>query len=91
MKKIVIYSQEGCSHCAELKNLLEQNGIPYLVSDIDRKKEDWQIISESTESVYVPQVLIVDPSDESATILAPDRDFDDVTECLQHIMTDLYQ
>ena len=42
MKKIVIYSQEGCSHCAELKNLLEQNGIPYLVSDIDRKKEDWQ-------------------------------------------------
>ena len=90
MKKIVIYSQEGCSHCAELKTLLEQNGIPFLVSDIDKKREDWNIISESTESEYVPQVLIVNPVDESAKLLAPDRDFDDISECLQHIMTELY-
>ena len=90
MKKVIIYSQEGCSHCVELKNLLEQNGIPYIASDIDNKKEDWKVISESTKSEYVPQVLVVDPSDESARILAPDRDFDDVSECLQHIMTELY-
>ena len=91
MKKVVVYSQEGCSHCAELKNLLEQQGIPYMVTDIDNKKEDWQIISESTGNEYVPQVLIVDPSDESARILAPDRDFDEVNECIQHIMTELYE
>ena len=75
MKKVVIYSQDGCSYCAELKNLLEQEGIAYTVTDIDNKKEDWQIISESTGNEYVPQVLIVDPSDESGRILAPDRDF----------------
>ena len=45
MKKVVIYSQEGCSHCAELKNLLEQNGIPYMTSDIDNKKEDWTYLA----------------------------------------------
>ena len=66
MKKVVVYSQDGCSHCAELKTLLEQEGIPYTVSDIDNKKEDWKIISESTQNEYVPQVLIVDSSDESA-------------------------
>ena len=91
MKKVVIYSQNGCSHCEELKNLLEQQGIPHTITDIDNKKEDWKIISESTENEYVPQVLIVDPSDGSANILAPDRDFDDVSECLQHIMTELYE
>ena len=48
MKKIVIYSQEGCAYCAELKNLLEQNGIPFVVSDIDEKKEDWKVISENS-------------------------------------------
>ena len=91
MKQIVIYSQNGCSHCSELKNLLEQEGIAYTVTDIDNKKEDWQVISESTGNEYVPQVLIVDPSDESGRILAPDRDFDDVSECVQHIMTELYE
>jgi len=91
MKKIIIYSQEGCSYCSELKNLLEQNGIQHTVYDIDEKKEDWDIISESSKNEYVPQVLIVDTGNESGTILAPDRDFDDVTECLQHIMTDLNQ
>ena len=91
MKKVVVYSQDGCSHCAELKTLLEQEGIPYTVSDIDNKKEDWKIISESTQNEYVPQVLIVNSSDQSAQILAPDRDFDDPSECLQHIMTELYE
>tara|TARA_R110002020_G_scaffold156443_2_gene338555 strand:+ start:121 stop:396 length:276 start_codon:yes stop_codon:yes gene_type:complete len=90
MKKIVIYSQEGCSYCVELKNLLEQNGIPFTVTDIDEKKEDWQVISESSGNDYVPQVLMVDTKDESGRILAPDRDFDEVSECLQHIMTDLH-
>ena len=55
MKKIVIYSQQGCSYCEELKNILEQNGIPFSVSDIDNKKNDWQVISESTGNDYVPQ------------------------------------
>jgi|TARA_R110000744_G_scaffold16329_1_gene45019 glutaredoxin len=91
MKKVVIYSQNGCSHCEELKNLLEQQGIPHTITDIDNKKEDWKIISESTENEYVPQVLIVDPSNGKANILAPDRDFDEVSECLQHIMTELYE
>ena len=40
---------------------------------------------------YVPQVLMVDTNDESGRILAPDRDFDEVSECLQHIMTDLQE
>ena len=53
-------------------------------------RDDWQIISESTENDYVPQVMVVDTIDESAKILAPDRDFDDVQECAQHIMTELY-
>ena len=91
MKKIVIYSQQGCGYCVELKNILEQNGVPFTISDIDNKKNDWQVISESTGNEYVPQVLIVNTVDESAKILAPDRDFDEVSECLQHIMTDLQE
>ena len=89
MKKVIVYSQEGCSYCSELKNLLEQNGIPFTVTDIDEKKEDWEVISESSGVEYVPQVLMVDTNDESGRILAPDVDFEDVSECLQHIMTDL--
>mgnify|MGYP003643588780 CR=1 FL=1 len=89
MKKTIIYSQEGCSYCEELKNLLDQNGIEHRIKDIDENKEDWDAISAHSGVDYVPTVLIVDTEDESGNVLAPDRDFDDVNECLQHIMTEL--
>jgi len=91
MKKVIIYSQEGCSYCAELKNLLDQNGIEHGVKDIDEHKEDWDVISEHSGVDYVPTVLIVNTEDESGRVLAPDRDFDEVSECAQHIMTELYE
>tara|TARA_R110000787_G_scaffold80569_2_gene175223 strand:- start:1744 stop:2019 length:276 start_codon:yes stop_codon:yes gene_type:complete len=89
MKKIVIYSQNGCPYCDELKNMLQSEGIDYSVKDIDDNKDDWGVISEHSGVKYVPTVLMVDTKDESGRVLAPDRDFDGVDECLQHIMTDL--
>tara|TARA_R110000744_G_scaffold229435_1_gene347456 strand:- start:266 stop:541 length:276 start_codon:yes stop_codon:yes gene_type:complete len=91
MKKIVIYSQDGCSHCQDLKNLLQSEGIDYSVKDIQENKEDWDVISEHSGVSYVPTVLMVDTLDESGRILAPDRDFDGPEECVQHILTDLHQ
>ena len=90
MKKVIVYSQEGCTYCAELKNLLQSEGVEYRVKDIDENKEDWDVISEHSGVQYVPTVLMVDTKDESGRVLAPDRDFDEVTECVQHIMTELY-
>ena len=89
MKKIVIYSQSGCPYCEELKNLLQSEGVNYSVKDIDDNKEDWDVISEHSGVKYVPTVLMVDTKDESGRVLAPDRDFDGMEECVQHIMTDL--
>ena len=91
MKKVIVYSQEGCTYCAELKNLLNQNGIEHRIKDIDENKDDWDAISEHSGVDYVPTVLIVDTEDESGKVLAPDRDFDEVSECAQHIMTELYE
>jgi len=57
--------------------------------DIDIHKQDWDIVSDSTGVDYVPTVLVVDSETETGRLLAPDRDFDEVSECLQHILTDL--
>ena len=61
------------------------------IKDIDENKDDWDAISEHSGVDYVPTVLIVDTEDESGKVLAPDRDFDEVSECAQHIMTELYE
>ena len=89
MKKVVVYSQDNCVFCKELKDLLGQNMVDYIEKDIDINKEDWDIVSESTGVQYVPTVLVVDSKTETGKLLAPDRDFDEVSECLQHILTDL--
>tara|TARA_R110000765_G_C18578444_1_gene566065 strand:+ start:207 stop:482 length:276 start_codon:yes stop_codon:yes gene_type:complete len=89
MKKVVVYSQDNCVFCQELKEMLGQSMVNYIEKDIELHKEDWDIVSESTGVSYVPTVLLVDSETESGRLLAPDRDFDEVSECLQHILTDL--
>ena len=42
MKKILIYSQDGCPHCIELKETLTNDGIPFIIKDIDKFKNEWK-------------------------------------------------
>ena len=64
MKKVVVYSQDNCVFCKELKDLLGQNMVNYIEKDIEIHKEDWDIVSENTGVDYVPTVLVVDSETE---------------------------
>ena len=40
MKKIVIYSQQGCSYCEELKNILEQKQCAFFSVNVVARKQE---------------------------------------------------
>lgn len=86
MKKLIIlYSQGGCSYCSELKEGLNKENIDYVVRDIEKYKLEWDKVSKLTENEYVPTALILDIKNKKRKFLAPDRDWDDVNECISKI------
>jgi len=91
MKEVLVYSQGNCPYCTELKGLLDNNTIPYRVKDIDKHKKEWESISKHSGVEYVPTVLLMDKDNGVGNVLAPDRDFDELDECVQLIQTHLQE
>ena len=89
MKQVMLFSQKNCPYCTELKDLMDSNAIPYTVKDIEEHEKEWEAVSKHSEVDYVPTVLIVNKDEKLGSVLAPDRDFDEPTECLQLILTHL--
>ena len=87
MKKIIIiYSQDGCPYCSELKEGLTELNLPYHVKDIGECEEEWKLVSSLTENEYVPTACVFNKEDGGDSVfLAPDRDWQDVSECLDKI------
>jgi len=82
---IIIYSQDGCPYCSELKEGLNDLNVNYIVRDIDKCEEEWNLVSSITENQYVPTACDVDRDRNKSVFLAPDRDWQDVSECLDKI------
>jgi|TARA_R110002167_G_scaffold51979_3_gene150345 glutaredoxin len=82
---LIIYSQDGCPYCSELKEILTESNIPYIVRDIGKFEEEWKLVSAITENPYVPTVSVLDGQRNKRVFLAPDRDWEEITECVEKI------
>jgi len=84
-KLVLIYTQEGCPHCTELKEMLDNNSIKYYVRDIIKHEAEFEDIVKITKEDYIPTVCVLDVKKETGVYLAPDRDFQDIRECLDKV------
>tara|TARA_R110000851_G_scaffold331047_2_gene504625 strand:+ start:111 stop:380 length:270 start_codon:yes stop_codon:yes gene_type:complete len=85
MKKIVIYSQDGCPYCSELKESLINDGKSFTVKDIEKYESEWELVVERTGNEYVPVACVIDTKTKESIFLAPDRDWDTVVECYEKL------
>lgn len=44
MKKLTVYSMEGCAACVAATNLLKSKGVPFDVIKIDEDPEAWEFL-----------------------------------------------
>ena len=86
-KLIILYSQKGCPYCIELKESLNKENINYVVRDIDKYSLEWDKVVKITENEYVPVALVLDVPNKKRKFLAPDRDWDEINECVSKIKT----
>jgi len=82
-KKLVIYSMKGCPHCETFKQKLKENKIKFINRDIEKYEEEYNLFVEITQNDFVPAFMIVETTDESAELFAPDRDFQEISEAVE--------
>ena len=59
-KKVIIYSQPGCSACKAAKEYLSQKGIPYTDKNIREDPDAMRELIEEYKSRSTPTILIED-------------------------------
>ena len=88
-KKIYLYSTKECPHCTDLKQMLDNNNLPYEVTDVDEEEKEWDEMCKTLNIEFVPTVIIVDDAADTAKLLTPDIHFDEVQECFDQILEEV--
>lgn len=89
MKKVVLYTMNGCPHCEEMKEKLVKNKIRFTERDIDKYEKEYDLFVEATKNEYIPAFMLLTfekskkPTD--VQLLAPDDDFEDLDEALEKV------
>jgi glutaredoxin len=80
---------QGCPHCQDIKEMLDNDKIEFIERDIDEFDEEYgeyQKIVEGNE--FVPAFLCVEIDGNKVKRyepLAPDRDFQELSEALEKV------
>lgn len=89
MKKVFLFSMDGCPHCQDMKDMLDEKQIPYSVMDIDLNPDEYEEFKNIVDgNEYVPAFLCVNLNEgklDSHLALAPERDFEELSEALEKI------
>ena len=85
MNTVLVYSEDGCPWCTDIKQQLAKNNILFLERDVQKYKKEWELITTITENEYVPALCLLNHDTKEKTYLVPDRDFDDINEAISKV------
>ena len=80
---IVLYTMKGCPFCVMMKEQLESQNIPFIVRDIDKEKEEYDLFVEAVDgNEFVPAFMIVETDGErhKTKFFTPERDFNEIED-----------
>ena len=84
-KKVFVYTMFGCPYCAELKDMLDEEGIVYTDRDCDEYEMQYEILKNKTDNDYVPAIEIRDDEKMVKRFLVPERDFEELEQAVELI------
>jgi len=80
---IVLYTMKGCPFCVMMKEQLTSQNIPFIVRDIDKEKEEYDLFVEAVDgNEFVPAFMIVETDGEKhkTKFFAPERDYNEIED-----------
>jgi len=84
-KKLFVYTMSGCPYCAELKDMLDNEGIVYTDRDCDEYEMQYEILKSKTDNDYVPAIEIRDDEKMVKRFLVPEKDFEELEQAVELI------
>ena len=87
-KLAVLFTMKGCPFCVDLKEMLDKENIPYVDRDIHEYEEEYEAFAEAKNNEYVPALMLMTLEENNedysnVKLLAPDDDYEGVTEALE--------
>ena len=86
MSKIVfLYSMDGCPHCKDIKDKLNENDILYEERNIKDHKKEYEQFVKATSNEYLPAMTFVEINEgeePKIQLLAPDDSFETIDEAV---------
>jgi glutaredoxin len=81
IKKIILFSHDGCKECKELKEELHKEEIPYRVINVLEQRNIWELIQQEEDNIkFTPTLCIESPKEGLREFLAAGRDFNNTPE-----------
>jgi glutaredoxin len=85
---IIIFTLNGCLHCKNLKNRLNELNIPFIDVEIGQNQKLWDQVVEQTGHNVLPTVFIKKENTEEGPVFVPGRDYeseDEIVEILKNL------
>lgn len=89
MKKLIIlYTMDGCPHCLNIKESLNQEDIDYIEHNIKDYEKEYESFVKETKNEYLPAftlLTIKENNKHDIEFLTPEDSFDDLNEAVDKI------
>lgn len=85
MYTVNVFTLKGCSHCVDLKKMLNENDILFNELEILQHKSTFDEIVKLTGKNVLPTTYLQNPETSSGPIFVPGRDYQSKEELLEKI------
>lgn len=89
MKRLVVFTMNGCPHCEELKEELKQENLDYTEYEIFEHPFIWDQIVKETGNEYLPTIFIQTDDEGNGLVFVPEKDFNTKEELMNIIKTNI--
>jgi len=83
VKKLIVFTLNGCSHCESLKNRLTSLSYPYSEIEISNNQSIWDQVVEQTGHNLLPTIYITQDDSDEGMVFVPGRDHKNEDEAIQ--------
>lgn len=85
MRKIIIFTKQGCLACAMLKSSLKRENILFTEIEVSENQEIWDSVMKQGGSNIIPTVFIKTDDDDNGDLYTMKVNFNDTQEMVEII------
>lgn len=94
MKVVILYTMDGCPHCLNIKDKLNESDITYTEHNIKDYEKEYNEFVKETNNEYLPAFTLIEvlkdedidyEKDVKVKFLTPDDSFDDLDEAVEKV------